>query len=66
MNKLTIEGMTCGHCQASVKSALEAVPGVTNAAVDLSAGSAQVEGDADIQTLIRAVEEEGYSARPAT
>ncbi len=66
MNKLTIEGMTCGHCQASVKSALESVPGVTNAAVDLSAGSAQVEGDADIQTLIRAVEEEGYSARPAT
>ena len=66
MNKLTIEGMTCGHCQASVKSALESVPGVTSATVDLGPGSAQVEGDPDIQKLIRAVEEEGYSARPAT
>ncbi len=66
MNKLTIEGMTCAHCQASVKGALEGVPGVTSAAVDLSAGAARVEGDADVQALIRAVEEEGYSARPAT
>lgn len=66
MNKLIIEGMTCAHYQASVKNALEGVPGVTSAAVDLSAGSARVEGDADVQALIRAVEEEGYSARPAT
>jgi copper chaperone len=66
MKELTIEGMTCAHCQASVTSALEAVPGVTNATVDLSAGAARVEGNADIQALIRAVEEEGYRARPAT
>lgn len=65
MNKLNIEGMTCGHCQASVKNALESVTGVTQAAVDLTAGTAEVEGDADVRALILAVEEEGYRARPA-
>lgn len=66
MNKLTVEGMTCGHCQAAVKTALESVTGVTQAAVNLAAGTAEVEGDADVRALIRAVEEEGYRARPAT
>jgi copper chaperone len=63
--ELTIEGMTCGHCSAAVKQALERVDGVDEASVDLQAGRAVVRGDADVGALVRAVEEEGYRASPA-
>ena len=62
MTTLTVKGMTCGHCQKAVKEALEGVPGTQSVLVDLAAGAAQVEGDADVNALIAAVEEEGYSA----
>lgn len=65
MNKLTVTGMTCDHCQSAVKSALESVPGVDRASVNLEAGTAEVEGNADTQALIHAIEEEGYNAKPA-
>ena len=60
--ELNVEGMTCGHCQSAVKGALEGVPGVHNATVNLEAGRATVEGSADVQILISAVEDEGYRA----
>ncbi len=63
MLHLTIEGMTCGHCVANVKAALEAVSGVTRADVDLKPGKARVEGTASVQALCAAVAEEGYTAR---
>lgn len=40
---IRIEGMNCGHCAASVEKALRAVPGVTDARVDLASGTATVE-----------------------
>ena len=43
MNKtLKIEGMMCGHCEAHVKKALEAVDGVELAEVSHTSGTAQV------------------------
>ena len=60
--KLNVEGMTCDHCVKAVKEALERTPGVERAQVDLAAGQATVEGAADVQTMIYAVEEEGYTA----
>lgn len=63
--RLNITGMTCGHCQKAVKEALEGVPGVQQADVDLDAGVATVEGSADLQVLIGAVEDEGYGATAA-
>ena len=60
--ELNVEGMTCDHCQSAVKGALEKVPGVRNATVDLEKGHAFVEGSADVQVLISAVEDEGYRA----
>ena len=60
---LTVTGMTCGHCEAAVRRALEAVPGVTRVvAVDRGRNIASVEGDADVAALIAAVKEEGYQA----
>ena len=62
MVKLKIDGMSCGHCVMHVRQALEAVAGVESAEVDLQAGEAIVEGSAEAETLIRAVEAEGYAA----
>jgi copper chaperone len=59
---LKVTGMTCNHCVAAVKKALERVPGVEEAQVSLDAGEALVSGDADRQALIDAVKSEGYSA----
>ncbi len=63
--KLKISGMTCGHCVKSVKAALEAVPGVTEAEVELASGEAEVKGTADAEALCAAVREEGYEVEAA-
>jgi len=66
MTRLDVQGMTCGHCSAAVKRALEAVPGVDSATVDLDAGSATVAGSAPVDALIEAIGAEGYKAAPAS
>ncbi len=63
--KLTVAGMTCGHCKASVEEALKGVPGVKGVHVDLERGVALVGGDDDVGALVAAVEDEGYAAAPA-
>lgn len=59
---LNIEGMTCGHCTASVESALMAVPGVSAAKADLAAKNAVVTAtDAvDRKALTEAVDDIGF------
>lgn len=63
--ELKIEGMSCGHCKISVEKALKSVPGVQKVEVFLDQGRAVVEGDAPVDRLIEAVQEEGYSAQVA-
>lgn len=63
--QLKIDGMTCGHCVAAVKKALEGVPGVEGADVSLAEGRATVRGNAELPALVGAVEEEGYHAQAA-
>lgn len=65
MTELKIEGMSCSHCSAAVKRALEGVDGVTTAEVDLQAGRATVQGSAPVAELVAAAAEEGYTATPA-
>ena len=57
-----IEGMMCGHCEARVKKALEALPAVSEAVVSHTAGTAIVSltEDVDIETLKKAVEDQDY------
>ena len=59
---LKIEGMMCGHCEARVKKALEAVPGVESAAVSHEAGTAVVTLKEDVayDVLKKAVEDQDY------
>lgn len=67
MIEIKIEGMTCAHCVAAVKKALENVPGVTKVIdVDLGRGAARVAGNPATDSLVAAVEEEGYTARVVT
>ena len=62
---LKIEGMMCGHCEAHVKKAIEAMEGVEAAEVSHEKGTAVVHimGGAVItdEALKKAVEEEGYN-----
>lgn len=46
-NTITIKvsGMTCGHCEKSVKSAISELDGVADVNVSLSSGSAQITFD---------------------
>jgi copper chaperone len=61
---LRIEGMSCGHCVAGVRRALEAVDGVRAERVEV--GSASVAYDpkqTDTARIMRAVAEAGYAVR---
>jgi copper chaperone len=58
---LEIEGMTCGHCKASVEHALKAVPGVKEVIVDLTKHQALITGTASRSSLIQAVQNAGYT-----
>ena len=57
-----ITGMMCGHCEARVKKALEAVDGVAEAKVSHEAGTAVVTLSKDVanDTLKKAVEAQDY------
>lgn len=59
---ITVEGMTCGHCEQTVEEALRGVSGVIDATADRDAEQAIVDGDAAVTALLQAVEEAGYSA----
>lgn len=62
---LNVEGMSCNHCVASVRKALEGLEGVREADVNLEDKKARVELDKDLadETLIKAVEDAGFSAK---
>ncbi len=64
---LAITGMTCGHCVAAVRKALDTVPGVSDAAV--SVGSATFAVDANdrarvLSEAVTAIADAGYTATP--
>lgn len=60
--RLKIEGMTCSACVGHVERALKAVPGVSDATVNLGTEQADVRfgSGTGIETLARAVEDAGY------
>ncbi|EOS24230.1 heavy metal translocating P-type ATPase [Lachnospiraceae bacterium 3-1] len=59
---MKIEGMMCGHCEATVKKSLEALAEVSEAVVSHEAGTAVVKlsGEISDETLKRTVEEKDY------
>lgn len=68
LTEITVAGMTCGHCSASVTEELSALPGVTAVAVDLHPGedspvTITSEAPLDPAAVAAAVEEAGYRLR---
>lgn len=62
---LKIDGMSCGHCVASVQKALERLDGVT--VEHVAVGAATVEYDPDVASpakIAQAVSDAGYTATP--
>lgn len=63
---LNVEGMTCGHCKASVTKALEELQGVKTVEVNLQQGTVNVEFDESqvgLDALKEAIEEQGYDVK---
>ncbi|SES14774.1 heavy-metal-associated domain-containing protein [Corynebacterium cystitidis] len=60
----TVEGMTCGHCEASVKEEVGEISGVTAVTADHTTGAVSVTGEnfTDDQ-VAAAVEEAGYALK---
>lgn len=62
--EFTVTGMTCGHCEMSVREEVEQLSGIT--AVDVSAQSGRLvvssDSDVDHAAVIAAVQEAGYQA----
>ena len=58
---MKIEGMMCAHCSGRVEKALNDLPGVVSATVDLEAGAATVRGDVSDEALTKAVADAGYT-----
>ena len=58
----TVNGMTCGHCVASVTDEVSKIDGVTAVDVDLASGQVTVESDGplDDTAVAAAVDEAGY------
>lgn len=64
--KLRIEGMHCASCVGRVETALQAVPGVESASVNLLTGEAAVDfaETPDLPAVVAAVASAGYTAEP--
>lgn len=57
-----VTGMTCGHCEASVREEVEQVEGVESIEVSAQTGRLVVTGLVDDAAVLAAVDEAGYSA----
>lgn len=61
---LTVQGMTCGHCEKAVKSAVSGLTGVSNVSVDLDKKSVSITFDEDETNIVEikeVIEDQGYT-----
>ncbi|MEJ5918882.1 MULTISPECIES: heavy-metal-associated domain-containing protein [unclassified Corynebacterium] len=64
--EFTVPGMTCGHCEASVREEVSEIAGVTGVEADRTRDYVAVTSDEGIDeaAIIAAIDEAGYSATP--
>ena len=61
----TVTGMSCGHCELSVREEVEELAGVESARADHTTGRLVVRGDGvDDEAVRAAVAEAGYEVAP--
>ncbi len=61
--ELIIDGASCASCVGKIEKALREVAGVESAAMNFALRTAQVTGDVEADSLIKAVESIGYNAK---
>ena len=64
MDRYAVTGMSCAACSARIEKAVSCVSGVKECSVSLLTNSMSVEGQADPEKIIEAVEKAGYGAVP--
>ena len=64
--RLSVSGMSCAGCVASVEDALNSVDGVSLASVNFAEHTAMVEGEVSVETLVAAIRAAGYDAAQLT
>ncbi len=60
---ITVEGMSCEHCEQTVEEAVRDVSGVSTVTADHESERAVIEGDVAVSEVVSAVEDAGYTAR---
>ena len=61
MKNYTVKGMTCGHCEMSVKEEVGEITGVTAVTAEHATGAVTVEGEGFTdEQVAAAVKEAGY------
>ncbi|PYD02249.1 heavy-metal-associated domain-containing protein [Microbacterium esteraromaticum] len=65
-SQFQVTGMTCGHCEMSVREEVEKIAGVESIDVSAQTGRLVVTSAAEVDTdaVIAAVDEAGYQAVP--
>jgi len=60
----TVTGMTCGHCEASVRGEVSKIEGVQDVRVSAASGSLTIVASGEVAdaAVLAAVDEAGYSA----
>ncbi|WP_043378350.1 heavy-metal-associated domain-containing protein [Comamonas aquatica] len=56
-----VQGMTCGHCERTVKQAVAQVDAQATTTVDLATGRVVVHSSCTREALAQAIREEGYT-----
>lgn len=57
----TVTGMTCGHCERAVKSAVQQLDPAAEVRIDRSANRVEVNSAQSREALAKAIAEEGYA-----
>ncbi len=60
MATVSIKGMSCPHCVASTKTALEAIDGISNVEVNLEKNEASYDGDVETEEIKTAITSIGF------
>lgn len=64
LKNYTVEGMTCGHCEASVREEIGEITGVTDVTASHETGAVTVSGEGFTdEQVAAAVEEAGYALK---
>jgi len=59
-----VTGMTCGHCERAVKTAVQQIDPQAVVTIDRAANRVDVDSAANRQVLAQAINEEGYAVSP--